>query len=202
MPVRLTLVSALVLSALCCTGAGAQIFTGMEPRQPLVIPQPVANPAPAAAVSAPKVVVPVPASATDLVRHMPNTLEGFRITGETGELQWPVYLSRNQAEGSLRFRLTYLSAVSDLDGDLLRHVEDQLAAQSAAHQSTRRRLPRAWNFPSRRACCRAATTPCRLSSSSAIASTARCPQPMNSGRRSIARKPAWCSIRRRPTGPT
>ncbi len=113
MPVRSILASAFTLSALCCTGAGAQIFTGMEPRQPLVIPRPAAKPAPAATASAPEATAP--ASATDLVRHLPSTLEGFRVTGETGELQWPVYLARNQAEGSLRFRLTYLSAVSDLD---------------------------------------------------------------------------------------
>ncbi len=114
MRARSTLLPALALSALCCGGAGAQIFTGMEPRQPLVVPRPTASPAPAAAALVPATPAS-PARPTELLRHLPNTLEGFRITGETGELQWPVYLSRNQVEGSLRFRLTYLSAVSDLD---------------------------------------------------------------------------------------
>ncbi len=108
-----TLASAFALAALCCSGAGAQIFTGVEPRQPLVIPRAPTAAAPAAPAQRPDPAPPV--ARTDLLRALPSTLEGFRITGETGELHWPVYLSREQAEGGTRFRLAYLSAVSDLD---------------------------------------------------------------------------------------
>ncbi len=109
-----TFLSALAVSALCCGGAAAQIFTGVEPRQPLVIPHPVASPAPARP-AVPAEVAPSQPRPVDVLRPLPNTLEGFRVTGETGELQWPVALTRAQAEGSVRFRLTYLSAVSNLD---------------------------------------------------------------------------------------
>ena len=52
-----------------------------------------------------------PASAA-ILRHLPNNIPGFRLEGETGASEWPIYLSERQAQSNLRFRVGYLSAVS------------------------------------------------------------------------------------------
>ncbi len=115
MPTLRHTVTALALSASCLVtpGALAQIFTGSAPRQPLVMPGgpavAVATPAPVAASSSPVL------QTADVVHHLPHTLEGFRVSGETGDMEWPVFLTPSQAEGSLRFRVGYLSAVSVLE---------------------------------------------------------------------------------------
>jgi hypothetical protein len=49
----------------------------------------------------------------DLVlRHLPNNIQGFRLNGEIGASEWPIYLSEAQTRRPLRFRVGYLSAVS------------------------------------------------------------------------------------------
>jgi hypothetical protein len=50
----------------------------------------------------------------DRLRHLPATLAGWRINGEMGSLQWPVYLAAGEAAATRRFRLTYRSSASVL----------------------------------------------------------------------------------------
>jgi hypothetical protein len=47
-----------------------------------------------------------------VLRHLPNTIQGFRLQGESGASEWPIYLSETQALRKLSFRVGYLSAVS------------------------------------------------------------------------------------------
>ena len=47
-----------------------------------------------------------------VLRHLPNNIQGFRLQGETGASEWPIYLSETQTRRKLRFRVGYLSAVS------------------------------------------------------------------------------------------
>ena len=55
-----------------------------------------------------------PATPVDRLRHLPATLSGWRINGEMGTLQWPVYLAAGEAAATRRFRLTYRSSASVL----------------------------------------------------------------------------------------
>ena len=56
-------------------------------------------------------VVAAPATSSpetvDPVRHMPSGLGGWRIEGETGSLQWPLYLTADEAARAQRFRIGY-----------------------------------------------------------------------------------------------
>jgi hypothetical protein len=71
--------------------------------------------APAALVTAPR---PSGTSSSKSVeprtvlRHLPNNIQGFRLSGEIGASEWPLYLSDAQARSALKFRVGYLSAVS------------------------------------------------------------------------------------------
>ncbi|MCI4678432.1 cellulose biosynthesis cyclic di-GMP-binding regulatory protein BcsB [Rhodoblastus acidophilus] len=47
-----------------------------------------------------------------VLRHLPNNIQGFRLSGEIGASEWPIYLSEAQARSRLRFQLGYMSAVS------------------------------------------------------------------------------------------
>ena len=47
-----------------------------------------------------------------VLRHLPNNITGFRLQGETGASEWPIYFSETQTRRKLRFRVGYLSAVS------------------------------------------------------------------------------------------
>lgn len=77
---------------------------------------PMAQSAPPMAPSAP--VSPVAARATPAVltpyvtRHLPNNIQGYRLSGEIGFSEWPMYLTAAQANSRPRFRVGYLSAVS------------------------------------------------------------------------------------------
>ena len=85
--------------------AGAQVFTG-APAFPGAVPalaSPASSPAPAP-----------PGAPARVIRHLPNTLDGLRLSGEVGDLRWPVYLTAAQAAGVTRFRLGHLSAISVL----------------------------------------------------------------------------------------
>ena len=46
------------------------------------------------------------------VRHLTNNIQGFRFSGEVSALEWPVYFTKAQSQGSLKFKVGYLSAVS------------------------------------------------------------------------------------------
>ena len=48
------------------------------------------------------------------LRHLPATLSGWRIDGETGSLQWPIYVAANEAPSLTRFRLSYRSSAAVL----------------------------------------------------------------------------------------
>ncbi len=108
------LAAALFAVIATASGANAQIFLGAGAGA-----NAVAMPAPEpAAVAAPP--APSAAPAREILRFMPNTLDGLRLSGETGELRWPVYLTAAQAAAPLRFRVGYMSAVSLLpDASLL-----------------------------------------------------------------------------------
>ena len=72
--------------------------------QPVVAPSVVAQPV--AARATPSVATPF------VTRHLPNNTQGYRLTGEIGVSEWPMFLTAAQARGRLRFRVGYLSAVS------------------------------------------------------------------------------------------
>ncbi|WP_168209934.1 cellulose biosynthesis cyclic di-GMP-binding regulatory protein BcsB [Tardiphaga sp. vice154] len=55
-------------------------------------------------LAAPATSSPEPA---DPVHHMPAALGGWRIEGETGWLQWPLYLTADEAGSAQRFRIGY-----------------------------------------------------------------------------------------------
>lgn len=63
-------------------------------------------PAPAAAPS------PAPARPRMILRHLANNIQGYRLAGEIGSSEWPIYLTDKQARRRLQFQLGYLSAVS------------------------------------------------------------------------------------------
>ena len=65
-------------------------------------------------VAAPSILVAQPAVSVDRLRHLPATLAGWRINGEMGSLQWPVYLAAGEAAATRRFRLAYRSSASVL----------------------------------------------------------------------------------------
>ena len=99
--------------------APAQTFVGVGLADRPVPGQPPARlaavaPLPVAPTSPTSLVAPT------VLRFFPGTLDGLRLTGEIGDLRWPVYLTSAQAAASLRIRVGYLSAVSVLpDASLL-----------------------------------------------------------------------------------
>ncbi len=95
---------ALGLAAALAPRADAQVFTGAGIATGVAMPNPPGDAAPA----------PVPQTPTELLRHLPSTLDGFDLVGESGELRWPVYLTKAQAASALRFRVGYVSAISIL----------------------------------------------------------------------------------------
>ena len=79
--------------------------------------QGVMNAGPPSALSHSPAAAPAHLPTTDadagfVLRHLPNNIQGFRLSGETGASEWPIYLSATQARSRLRFRLGYISAVS------------------------------------------------------------------------------------------
>lgn len=47
-----------------------------------------------------------------VIRHLTNNIQGFRLSGEIGSSEWPVYFTQAQALQKLQFQLGYLTAVS------------------------------------------------------------------------------------------
>ncbi|MBG0809324.1 cellulose biosynthesis cyclic di-GMP-binding regulatory protein BcsB [Methylosinus sp. H3A] len=72
-----------------------------------VVPAPVA---PAPVVAAP--LAPRPAIAGAMLRHLTNNIQGYRLAGEIGASEWPIYVTEAQASRRLQFRVGYLAAVS------------------------------------------------------------------------------------------
>lgn len=57
-------------------------------------------------------VLPAGVPAGFVLRHLTNTIQGFRITGEIGHSEWPVYITRAQSRQRLSFNVGYLAAIS------------------------------------------------------------------------------------------
>ena len=103
-------------SAQIFLGAGANIVAMPGSETPKAV-LPASSPASSLASS------PVVEPARDVLRFLPNTLDGLRLTGEIGDLRWPVYLTPTQAAAPLRFRVGYLSAVSVLPEESVLQVK-------------------------------------------------------------------------------
>ena len=91
--------------AVACFGpvsVQAQIFTGG-------LPSPSAFPTPVPAKPAIE-----PTRSATVLRYLPSTIEGLKLTGEIGDLNWPVYVTAAQAAAASHFRIGYVSAVSIL----------------------------------------------------------------------------------------
>lgn len=93
---------------------GAPRFAAPATPSPGAQPPPVSAPPAAQAPDAQPVAArSTPAALTPFVtRHLPNNTQGYRLTGEIGVSEWPMFLTAAQARGRLRFRVGYLSAVS------------------------------------------------------------------------------------------
>jgi hypothetical protein len=46
------------------------------------------------------------------MRHLTNNIQGFRLTGEIGQSEWPMYLTEAQTRRKLSFKIGYLAAIS------------------------------------------------------------------------------------------
>lgn len=87
-------------------------------------PAPAQAPAPAASATTPALpaqsmqpsvasLAPAPSKPTQpVLRRLANNIQGFRLSGEIGASEWPVYFTQNQAHQKLQFQLGYLTAVS------------------------------------------------------------------------------------------
>ncbi|MFZ9501480.1 MAG: cellulose biosynthesis cyclic di-GMP-binding regulatory protein BcsB [Beijerinckiaceae bacterium] len=51
-------------------------------------------------------------NADTFMRHLTNNVQGFRLTGEIGQSEWPIYLTEAQTRRKLSFRIGYLAAIS------------------------------------------------------------------------------------------
>ena len=78
-----------------------------------LVPQPAPQFAPIPEPASPLLAVtqPVGEDAT-VLRHLTNNIQGFRLAGEIGTTEWPVYLTGAQARQKLHFQVGYLTAVS------------------------------------------------------------------------------------------
>jgi cellulose synthase operon protein B len=47
-----------------------------------------------------------------LLRRLTNTIQGYRLAGETGASEWPIYVTQAQARRKLQFQLGYLASVA------------------------------------------------------------------------------------------
>jgi hypothetical protein len=133
--------------ALSWSGARAQaIFTtapqeifGLPPNPALRL-APSAN---AAGVSAnDPASAPAPAKeAAAPIRHLTNNIQGYRLSGEIGASEWPIYVTEQQARRKLQFKLGYVSAVSVMPeaSTLTLTINDEVVGQTSikAVQSVR-----------------------------------------------------------------
>ncbi|MDF2116470.1 cellulose biosynthesis cyclic di-GMP-binding regulatory protein BcsB [Roseiarcaceae bacterium H3SJ34-1] len=47
-----------------------------------------------------------------VLRHLTNNVQGFRLTGEVGASEWPIYVTDTQIQRGLKFQVGFLSAIS------------------------------------------------------------------------------------------
>lgn len=71
------------------------------------------------------------AKAGTVIRHLTNSIQGFRLSGEIGTSEWPVYFTQAQTRSRLRFQVGYLSAVSVMpEASYLKlQINDQLVSR-------------------------------------------------------------------------
>jgi hypothetical protein len=50
--------------------------------------------------------------ADSFMRHLTNNVQGFRMVGEIGQSEWPIYLTEAQSRRKMSFRIGYLAAIS------------------------------------------------------------------------------------------
>ncbi len=96
-----------------------------------ISPRPIATDAsPLAGVGRPA--APLKARAT-MLRHLSNNIQGYRLAGEVGSSEWPIYITDRQARRRLQFQLGYLSAVSVMPevSRLTLSINDQAVGQTA-----------------------------------------------------------------------
>jgi hypothetical protein len=55
---------------------------------------------------------PRPAVGGAMLRHLTNNIQGYRLAGEIGASEWPIYVTEAQAARRLQFRIGYLAAIS------------------------------------------------------------------------------------------
>ncbi len=84
-----------------------------------------AAPAPALAQAAPTRAI--------VLRHLPNNIQGYRLAGEIGSAEWPMFLTEAQARRKLQFQLGYLAAVSVMPeaSSLTLTVNDQIVGETS-----------------------------------------------------------------------
>lgn len=119
------------------------------PPAPIVNPAPAASAVPAAAAPvplAPRLIAPLarpkdPAKREVVLRHLPNNVQGYRLAGEVGASEWPIFLTEDQARRRLQFQLGYLAAVSVMPerSTITLTINDQVVAETpvAAVQSVK-----------------------------------------------------------------
>lgn len=47
-----------------------------------------------------------------VLRHLTNNVQGFRLSGEVGASEWPIYVTDTQIQRGLKFQVGFLSAIS------------------------------------------------------------------------------------------
>jgi hypothetical protein len=117
------------------TAQTAAPYSAMTPAPRVARPQPQAQPQPqtqaqpqAQAQTQAPVFAPTPAASypmpsavrtsaqtkarNTILRHLSNNIQGYRLAGEIGSSEWPIYITDKQARRRLQFQLGYLSAVS------------------------------------------------------------------------------------------
>jgi len=47
-----------------------------------------------------------------VLRHLTNNVQGFRLSGEVGASEWPIYVTDTQTQRGLKFQVGFLSAIS------------------------------------------------------------------------------------------
>ncbi len=78
---------------------------------PSLSPEPSRPAAQAAPPNAPPQVAAAQSPAR-VIRHLTNNIQGFRLSGEIGSSEWPIYFTQAQTQDRLQFQVGYLAAVS------------------------------------------------------------------------------------------
>ncbi len=67
-----------------------------------------------------------------IIRHLTNNIQGYRLSGEIGASEWPIYVTEQQARRKLQFQLGYLAAVSVMPeaSTLTLTINDEVVGQT------------------------------------------------------------------------